>query len=456
MPSYSSSKKTTSRSVNNAISATQNNTGDWILALIIIIIVIVAILIYTPGYQAAVDKFAKSEKSEKFINLDLQYQSIGGIYNSIDSTLIKYNADNFQKLQLIFRNPGTTQISKVKLDFKDVNNNNLYTYSYENTTPGNLVFPFKLNLPSGRAYILLVYLNDNVQPTFIKDIETEENYFNFTDITNQNLPETADTILSVNVTNPDTNQQLTEDPANSRKMKSGTLKMQPYNMVSIPVTIPELSRYKNLLKSSTSTNPDVKAAHDDKIATLDSFVFKEIEAAIMVIGTPPKTPVTTKATTTPTTTMNTIISQEYEGYGISADELTKFEREFPNRVKVITPGVDGCVQGDSNKCAVIVKNLVSGAKYKLVIRAAYQQLGSVEPNVRYTKPQTVIFGVSSDTNQDADLNQTFNIADKAKQYVINQEQKEFITRDQNRQDYGLLNLETDVRQLSNKIYYSLP
>jgi hypothetical protein len=447
MPSHSSAKKTTSRSVNDAISATKNSAGDWILALIIIIIVVIALLIYTPRYQASVDKF---------INLDLQYQNIGGIYNSFDSKLIKWNADNFQKLQLTFRNPGTTQISKIKLDFKDVNNNNLYTYSYENTTPGNLVFPFKLNLPSGRAYILLVYLNDNAQPTFIKDINTDENYFNFTDITNQNLPETADAILSVKITNPDTNQQLTEDTTNTRKRNLGTLKMQPYNMVSIPVTIPVLSAYKNLLKSSTSTNPDVKAAHDDKIDALDNFVFKEIEAAIMVIGTPQKTPITTKADgAAPIATMNAMISQEYDDYGISADELTKFEREFPNRVKVITPGADGCVQGDSNKCAVVVKNLVSGAKYKLVIRAVYQQLGSVEPNIRYTKPQTVIFSVSSDTNQDTDLNKTFNIVDKAKQYIINQEQKEFITRDQNRQDYSLLNLETDVRQLSNKIYYSL-
>ncbi len=453
MPTNSSIKKRDSRPAND-ISAVKNIGGDWILALLIVIIIIIALIIYAPKYQASVDKF---------INLDLQYQNIGGIYNSNESKLVKWNADNFQRLQLKFTNPGSTKISKVKLDFKDVNNNNLYTYSFENAAPGNLVFPFKLNLPAGKAYILLVYLNDNSQPTFVKDIYTDENYFNFTDITNQNLPDGADSILSIKITNPDRPTSIaTEDTASSRQRVLGTLKMQPYNMVSIPVTIPVLSEYKNLLRGATSASPDVKATHDDKIAALDSFVFKEIEAKVMVIGLPPKTPVTTRAnqpTTTranqPTTTINATIAGEYELYGISADELTKFEREYPNRVKVITPGVDGCVQGDNNKCAIAVKNLVNGAKYKLVIRAVYQQLGSIEPNIRYTKEQTIIFSVSSDSNRDADLNQTFNIANKAKQYVMNQEQKEYIKRDQNRQDYNIINLETDIKQLSNKIYYSL-
>lgn len=445
MPTNSSIKKRDSRPAND-ISAVKNIGGDWILALLIIIIIIIALIIYAPKYQTSVDKF---------INLDLQYQNIGGIYNSIDSKLVKWNADNFQRLQLKFTNLGSTKISKVKLDFKDVNNNNLYTYSFENTSPVNLVFPFKLNLPAGRSYILIVYLNDNAQPTFVKDIYTEENYFNFTDITNQNLPDGADSKLSIKITNPDRPSSIaTEDTTNSRQRNLGTLKMQPYNMVSIPVTIPMLSEYKNLLRGATSANPSVKATHDDKIAALDSFVFKEIEAKVMVIGLPPKTPVTTLANQ-PTTTINATIGGEYELYGISADELTKFEREYPNRVKVITPGVDGCVQGDTNKCAIAVKNLVNGAKYKLVIRAVYQQLGSIEPNIRYTKEQIIIFSVSSDANQDADLNKTFNIANKAKQYVMNQEQKEYIRRDQNRQDYNIINLETDIKQLSNKIYYSL-
>lgn len=440
MPSNSLAKKSA------AMSQIIGNCGDWILGLIILIIIMVAIFIYTPKYQASVDKF---------INLDIEYQNIGGIYNNLESKLTKWNADNFQQLKLTFKdvNVSKTPINKVNLDFKDANTNNLYTYSVENKIPSNLSFSFKLNLPPGRAYILIVYINDSTQPTFIKDIYTEESYFNFTDITNQNIPAGVDSKLSMYITNPDKpTQSLSEDSELTRKRNLGTLKMQPYNIVNIPVTIPKLSEYKNLFRITTSIDPALKAEYETKLAALDNFVFKEIVSVVTVIGLPNKSPITTIQGAT-TTTMNSSIADEYENYGVSADELTKFEREYPNRVKVIAPGVNDCVQGDSNKCGLIVKNLVDGAKYKVVIRAAYQQLGSVEPNIRYTKPQTIIFSVSSSSNEDADLNKTFKIADKAKQYVMNQEQKEFIASDQNRQDYNLLNLESDIKVLSNKIYY---
>jgi len=444
MSSHITGRRTTTRLGNPLL--TGFGLGDWIIALLILIIIVIFVLIYTPKYQSSVDNF---------INLDLQYQNLEGIYNNTESKLTKWNADNYQNIQLNFTDTGAFIINKVKLDFKDVNNNNVYTYSVENKTASNKVFLFKLNLPPGRSYILLVYLNDKTQPTFIKDISTEENYFNFTDITNQNRPGQADSILSIKITNPDKPTRiLTEDTNGSRKLDLGILRMQPYNMITIPVTIPMLSKYKNILKATTSVDPVIKAEHEAKLSALDNFIFKEIEAAIVVIRVPPKTPVTTNSGN-PAPTLNPSIAAEYEKYGISADELTKFERQYPNKVKVISPGVDGCVQGDTNKCTLVVKNLVSNAMYKLVIRAVYQQLSSIEPNIRYTKSQTIIFSVDSSSNEDADLNKTFKLADIAKQYVMNQEQKEFISRDQNRQNYNLLNVESDIKQLSNKIYYSL-
>lgn len=415
--------------------------NNWILGLLIVIISVIMLFIYDPNYQKSIDNF---------INLDLQYQNIGGIYNNDESKLTKWNADNYQNILLTFKDVDAP-INKVKLDFKDVSSNNLYTYFVENKSTTNLIFPFKVNLPPAKTYILLVYINDTPQPTFIKDISTEENYFNFTDITNQNIPSGVDSILSIKITNPDTlSQPLIEDVVDSRKRDLGTLKMQPYNMISIPVTIPDILKYKNLFRSSNNISPEIKTAHDQKITTLDSFVFKTIDAVIIIIGLPATS--TTKAVTV---TLNSTVTQEYEEYGVSQDELIKFERQYPNRVKVITPGIDGCVQGDSNKCSIIVKNLVHGAKYKMIIRAVYQQLGSIEPNIRYTKPQSIIFTVSNSSNVEADLNKTFNIADKAKQYVMNQAQKEYVLGDQNRQNYNLLNIENEINTLANKIYYSL-
>ena len=504
----------------STVKSTGKSTGkskmksEWILGLVLVIIIIIALIIFAPKYQAAI---------EKFTNLDLEYQQSGGGYTTSDAILTKWNGDNFQKLNLKFSaiDPNTP-ISKIKLDFKDVYTNNLYTYVAENNnntqTANVLPFDFKLNLPENTTFMLYVYINNDSAYKFMTYIKTDKNYFRFTDI-NENEPSASDVdnVLSIGIIDPDKGDTEPQTQTN-RRLDLGQLKMQPYNMVKIPVQIPNLSNYKNKLKASTSVDATVKAKHDAKLAALDNFVFKEIEASIMVIGLPPSTtptttqagttsttptttkagtttttptttqagttsttPTTTKAgttTTTPTTTqagtttttLNSTIAAEYEEQGLSADELAKFERTYPNRPKVATPGIDSCIQTSSNantnsntnsntntntKCAIQVKNLVNGAKYKLQIRAVYQMLGSIEPNIRYTKPQTIIFSVDNSTNEAADLNKQIKLADTAQQYVINQEQKAFIRRDQTRQDYNMSALEADINTLSKRIQFAL-
>ena len=435
--------------------------SEWILGLVLVIIIIIALIIFAPKYQAAI---------EKFINLDLEYQQAGGVYTSGGETILtKWNGDNFQKLNLKFTNIDTNSpISKVKLDFKDVNTNNLYTYVAENNnntqTATALPVEFRLNLPEDSTFMLYVYINDDSASKFMTYIKTDKNYFRFTDI-NENEPAATDVddVLSIGITNPDTgNSALLTKP--NRLINLGQLKMQPYNMVKIPVKIPDISTYKNKLKASTSIDATVKAKHDAKLAALDNFVFKEIEASIMIIGLPPSTATITTQAGATSTTLNPTIAQEYEDRGLSADELAKFERTYPNRPKVSTPGIDSCIQvsKDTNtntntntKCAIQVKNLVNGARYKVQIRAVYQMLGSIEPNIRYTNPQIIIFSVDNSTNHAADLNEQIKLADTARQYVLNQEQKAFIRRDQTRQDYNMSALEADINTLSKRIQFAL-
>jgi hypothetical protein len=437
--------------------------GEWILALVLVIIIIVALIIFAPKYQSAI---------EKFINLDLEYQQSGGGYTTTsDAILTKWNGDNFQKLNLKFTNIDTnTPISKVKLDFKDINTNNLYTYIAENNnntqTASALPVEFKLNLPEDTTFMLYVYINDDSAYKFMTYIKTDKNYFRFTDI-NENEPSASDVdnVLSIGIIDPDKGDSALELQTN-RRLDLGQLKMQPYNMVIIPVQIPNMAEYKNKLKASTSIDATVKAKHDAKLAALDNFVFKEIEASVIVIGLSPSTATTTTKAGATTTTPNPSIVQEYEERGLSADELAKFERKYPNRPKVSTPGIDSCIQASTNtntntntnnntKCAIQVRNLVNGAKYKLQIRAVYQMLGSIEPNIRYTKPQTIIFSVDNSTNESADLNKQIKLADTAQQYIINHEQKAFIRHDQTRQDYNMSALEADINTLSKRIQFAL-
>lgn len=447
--------------MNKSTNVKSKSNGEWILGLILVIIIIVALIIFAPKYQASI---------EKFINLDLEYQQAGGGYTSVgDTILTKWNGDNFQRLNLKFTNiDAKLPILKIKLDFKDVNTNNLYTYVAENNnnTQSTTTLPveFKLNLPEDTTFMLYVYINDDKNYKFMTYIKTNKNFFRFTDINENELTASdVDNLLSIGIIDPDRGNSnlLTQT---TRRIDLGQLKMQPYNMVKIPVTIPNISAYKNKLKASTSIDATVKAKHDAKLAALDNFVFKEIEASVIVIDLPPKittssAPTNTTRAGTTTITPNLTITQEYEDRGLSSDELAKFERQYPNRAKVSTPGINSCIQDNTsaniNKCAIQVKNLVNGAKYKLQIRAVYQMLGSIEPNIRYTEPQTIIFSVDNSTNESADLNKQINLANTAQKYVINQEQKAFIRKDQTRQDHNMSALEADINTLSKRIQFVL-
>jgi hypothetical protein len=454
MGATSKSSSNTSKSVNRILGKI-----DWILGFLMVIIIIITLVIFAPNYQHSV---------EKFINLDIQYQQAGGGYTTGETILTKWNGDNFQKLKLNFSNT-TTQIDQLKLDFKDIKSNNLYTYSAENKV-GTAVysFDFNLNLPDDKTFMMYVYINGSSEPTFMTYIKTSPNYFRFTDI-NENelqLTDIANT-LQINVLDPDNGSTAPRlfTNGNPPQLNLGVLNMQPYNMVKIPVIIPNLSTYKNKLKASTSIDAPIKAKHDAKLAALDNFVFKEIEASITVIGLPPNissegiTSITlagaASGVTNTTTTIDANITNEYETYGLSPDELAKFTSKYPNRVKVQTAGVDGCIQGDINKCAIQVKNLVNGARYKLVIRAVYQQLSSIEPNIRYTEPQTIIFSVDNSKNTAADLNTQIKLVDRAKQYVLNREQKDFIKTDQQRQDYIMSKMEFDISNLGRRMQFAL-
>jgi len=404
--------------------------ADWVLGLLIIIIIVIVLFIFEPKYQKQIDNF---------INLDLKFQSPGGTYSGTETKLIKWNADNYQKIQLVFSN-STNTISRVKLDFKDVANNNLYTYSAENNDGKRTAFDFNLNLPAPKTYMLYIYINNDTQPTFISYIETTDTFFNFTDI-NGNLMSANDvgSTLKITIKNPEKTNQVSTQP----NTNLGLLKMQPYNLVNIPIEIPKLSEYKNKLKAITSVDPEIKAKHDQKIGALDNFVFKEIEAKIIVIKLP-----------TTMSTSNLSTGDEFEIKSLSPSELEKFEKLYPNPPKVNTPGVDGCIQGDSNKCMLVAKNLVNDTKYRIDLRAVYQQLGVIEPNIRYTETQKIIFSVSNLTNKAADLNESININidDIGRKYVLNREQKEFIKRDQSRQDNLMTGLESEITQLGTRIY----
>jgi hypothetical protein len=406
---------------------TNNPGGNWVLGLLIIIIILITLFIFTPKFQTEIDKF---------INLDLKIQNPAGIYQSSNQVeLTKWNDDAYQTLQLDFtdiepKNP----ITKVKLDFKDTENNNVYSYSSE--IPG---FLFKLNLPAPRTYLLYIYINNNIQPTFLTYLQTNDFLFNFTDV-NGNIigTETTDNILILSIQNPDKGITSGIDKT-TRTTNLGTLWMQPYNMVNVPINIPQLQLYKNLLKSIVITDPVKKAAQDAKIAGLDNFVFKEIRGKINIIGLPAN--------------MGGA-SQNYSttGTNISIENMTRFERKFPNPAKLITPSVESCIQADKDKCALQIRNLVNDTTYRLELSAVYQQLGSIEPNIRYTKPQYIEFKVSNSKNLSADLNETIKINDIGQKYISNRAQRDFIRRDQTRQDVNMTQIEDDMKKMSDQIY----
>ena len=403
-----------------------NPGGNWVLGLLIIIIILITLFIFTPKFQTEIDKF---------INLDLKIQNPAGIYQSSSQVeLTKWNNDVYQTLQLDFTDiEPQNPITKIKLDFKDTENNNLYSYSSE--IPG---FLFKLNLPAPRTYLLYIYINNNVQPTFLTYLQTNDFLFNFTDVNGNIIDQTTtDNILILSIQNPD--KGITSNIDNTtRTTNLGTLWMQPYNMVNIPISIPQLPLYKNLLKSMVITDPVKKSAHDAKIAGLDNFVFKEIRGKINVIGLPANM---SGASQNPTT-----------GATISKENMTRFERKYPNPAKIITPSVDSCIQADKDKCALQIRNLVNDTTYRLELSAVYQQLGSIEPNIRYTKPQYIEFKVSNSKNLAADLNETIKINDIGQKYISNRAQRDFVKRDQSRQDVDMTQIEDDIKKMSDQIY----
>lgn len=400
----------------------QNN---WVLGLIIIIIILITLFLFAPKFQNDIDKF---------MNLDLKLLNPAGIYQSSSQVeLTKWNDDTYQMLQLDITDiEPTNPINKVKLDFKDTENNNLYSYSSE--TPG---FVFKLNLPAPNTYMLYVYLNNDSQPTFMTYLRTTEFIFNFTDVNGNILDtNTTDNILTLSIQNPDKGTPSDVNQT-TRTTNLGTLWMQPYNMVNIPVGIPQLSLYKNLLKSVIISDPDKKSTQDAKITGLDNFVFKEIRTKINVIGLP-----------------NDMGSGQQlpSGSSISNENMTRFETKYPNKPKIITPSVDSCIQAEKDKCAIQIRNLVNDTTYRVEMSAVYQQLGSIEANIRYTKPQYIEFKVSNTKNLSADLNETIKINDIGQKYINNRLQREFISRDQSRQDYEMTQIEDNIKQFGDKIY----
>lgn len=405
---------------------TNNPRGHWVLGLLIIIIILITLFIFTPKFQTEIDKF---------INLDLKIQNPAGIYQSSSQVeLTKWNDDAYQTLQLDFTDiEPQNPITKVKLEFKDTENNNLYSYSSE--IPG---FLFKLNLPAPRTYLLYIYINNNVQPTFLTYLQTNDFLFNFTDVNGNIIDQTkTDNILILSIQNPD--KGITSNINNTtRTTNLGTLWMQPYNMVNIPISIPQLPLYKNLLKSMIITDPLKKATQDAKIAGLDNFVFREIKGKINVIGLPANMG---GASQNPTTSAT-----------ISNENMSRFERKYPNSAKIITPSVDSCIQADKDKCAIQIRNLVNDTTYRLELSAVYQQIGSIEPNIRYTKPQYIEFKVSNSKNLAADLNETIKINDIGQKYISNRVQRDFIKRDQSRQDIDMTQIEDDIKKMSDQIY----
>lgn len=405
-----------------------SNQNYWVLGLIIIIVFIIVIIIFSPAHQKSLDKF---------INLDLKIQNPAGIYSiANEPQLTKWNADAYQTLQLGFTDIGTNPpIGKVKLDFKDTENNNLYTYSSEDPS-----IIFKLNLPPARTYMLYIYLNNAVQPTFMTYLTTSDNFFNFTDANGNEIPRTvADPILRVRITNPDNTATIpieTTDNNDNIIYNFGTLNMQPYNIINIPVQIPNLSEYKNAIRTTQATDPAKTDAHNLKVSGLDKFVFKEIEARVSIIGLP----------------SDLGGAKMGVGTGISPDNMNRFYSKYPVPPKVITPGVNNCINNSNNSCSLQIRNCVNDTTYRVELRAVYQQLGVIEQNIRYTRPQFIDFTVSNQKNESADLNKIIKINDIGKQYIINRAQREFIKTDQQRQDNNMIAIESDIKNISNKIY----
>lgn len=408
---------------------TPNYNGDyWILGLMVIIVFIIVIIIFNPKHQKSIDKF---------INLDLKVQNPAGIYSTANEPqLTKWNADANQTLQLSFTDIGADPpIGKVKMDFKDTENNNLYTYSSEDPA-----FIFKLNLPPARTYMLYIYLNNAVQPTFMTYLTTSEHYFNFTDANGNEIPRSiSDPILRVNITNPDNTATVPSETADNNGniiYNLGTLNMQPYNIIKIPVQLPNLVEYKNAIRATQTTDAEKTEAHNLKVAGLDKFVFKEIEARVSIIGLP-------------TDFGGARIGV---GTGISSDNMNRFYAKYPVPPKIITPGVDNCINPSNNSCSLQIRNCVNDTTYRVEFRTVYQQLGVIEQNIRYTRPQFIDFTVSSQKNEAADMNKIIKINDIGQQYIINRAQRDFIKTDQQRQDNNMMAIEADIKNISNKIY----
>jgi len=371
-----------------------NYQDYWVLGFIIIIIFIIVIIIFNPKHQKSLDKF---------INLDLKIQNPAGIYSTVNEPqLTKWNADMYQTLQLNFTDIAPNPpIGKVKLDFKDTENNNLYTYSSEDPS-----FIFKLNLPPARTYMLYIYLNDAVQPTFMTYLKTTDYFFNFTDANGNEIPRSvSDPILKVNITNPDnTEKQPTEttDDNNNIIYNLGTLNMQPYNIINIPVEIPNIVEYKNAIRAAQTTDPAKNEAHNLKVAGLDKFVFKEIEARVSIIGLP----------------SDFGSARIGVGTGISSDNMNRFYAKYPVPPKIITPGVDSCINNSNNSCSLQIRNCVNDTTYRIELRTVYQQLGVIEQNIRYTRPQFIDFTVSNTKNEAADLNKIIKIMTLANNILL--------------------------------------
>lgn len=476
------SKKQSSPGNNTSL----NSGGNWILGLIIIIVIVLVIIIFSQKFKNP------ATATENFTNLNINVLDAGGQRANNDvQQLTKWNADKFQHIQLMFNN-STEKITKVRLEFKDTVNNNIYSYSAEDnigtpttttvaatattttptitgTTPPSIINnPFNfysLNLPPKRTFVLYVYLNDNSSARFMTYLDTADFLFNFTDI-NGNLvsADSSDPTLKCIVKNPDSDVSYGDD-----NVSMGTLKMQPFNLISIPVKIPSLMEFKNKLRVLSSTDAIIKDKHDQKINELDSFVFKEIEARLVVLTLPPT--MTTATPTIPTTTnasgMTGSTQQQQTGQtitytiadftssGITENESSQLLQRFPNSFKLITPGSSDCAAQNSNKCKIHIKNVINGVKYRLEYRAVFQQLGSIEPNIRYTTTQKIVFGVTNSNNPSADLNETIGISDIGKKFRLTRQQKEFITNDQARQDAVMNTLENDINSLGTNIYNNI-